>query len=198
MTRGDAGFSLPEVMAAGMLSLCLALPAFALLRRTYDLADLMQSRFRMNGQARQAFALLADGGASTAAGQVNARGFALVEGLRSRQSLPTASTLRVASQLVLPDGLLTLAGDAIPGLSVTCTGAQLPVPGCTAAGTLAVHGWLGQDPTLARTPALASSRNAGLGLTVTDPFRAGRARLAPASATEQYRTIFTLNAEAAP
>ena len=196
--HGEHGFSLPEVMVAGMLSLLLALPAFGLLRRSYDMADLMQSRFRMNREARQAFALLADGGAATVSGQVNARGFATVEGLRSRQSPSTGSALRAASQLVLPDGALTIEGDAITGLTVTCTDTGQPLPGCTGPGSLAVAGWLGQDPVVSLTPSVATSRNVTVSLTVTDPFRAVRARLAPASATELYRTIYTLNAEALP
>ena len=84
--RGDAGFTLPEAMIAGALSLVLVLPGYVVLRQTYAEADLMGGRFRLNEQARQAFAVLGNGrhapGAS--AGGKSARGFGLVEGLRSR------------------------------------------------------------------------------------------------------------------
>ena len=193
---GDAGFALPEVLIAGLLSLCLALPAFALLRRTYDVADLMQSRFRLNGQARQAFALLADGGAADTPGPLNPRGFPDVEGLRSRAAAPAGSTLRAASRLVLPDGALVLSGDAIAGLAVSCTAPGQPIPDCTGAGAVTVRGWLGRTPVLTRTPAAAPGRTTAVGLVLTDPFRAQRRRTAVID--EQYRTIFTLGVEAAP
>jgi hypothetical protein len=197
--RGEAGYTLPETMIAGALSLVLVLPGYVLLRRTYDVADLMSSRFRLNEQARQAFALLGNGGGSSDAGIT--RPFALVEGLRSRcfrasgqppctAQLPSPASLRSASQLVLEDNL---RGDSIAPVAITCRGLRDPLPDCTGIETRTVQGWLGSDPTLS-----GQGRTRALGLTVTDPFRAQRAGRLPGSATETYRTMFTLNAESDP
>ena len=204
----DAGFTLPEAMIAGALSLILVLPGYVLLRRTYDVADLMGSRFQMNEQARQAFAVLGDGSSATsvASGQASTRGFGLVEGLRSRCSVPRTSgdprctaqapsaiSLRSASQLTFSDNALTLRGDAISPLAVACRGSRTPLPDCTGLENRTVQGWLGSDPTIS-----ATGRTRSVGITVTDPFRAQRTGRLPATATEQYRTMFTLNVEADP
>ena len=204
--RGDAGFTLPEAMIAGALSLVLVLPGYVLLRRTYEVADLMGSRFRLNEQARQAFAVLGNGSIATGttAGGKSARGFGLVEGLRSRchrtsgkpsctAQAPSSASLRSASQLVLEDGALSLKGDAISPVAVTCRGLRDPLPDCTVLETRTVQGWLGSNPVLS-----GQGRTRSLGITVTDPFRAQRAGRLPATATETYRTMFTLNAESDP
>jgi hypothetical protein len=52
---------------------------------------------------------------------------------------------------------------------------------------------MGGDPAIS-----VNGRNASVLLTLTDPFEAQRNGIAPSSATEQYRTMFTLNGEAAP
>jgi hypothetical protein len=204
----DAGFTLPEVMIAGALSLVLVLPGYVLLRRTYEVSDLLGSRFRLNEQARQAFSMLGDGSAATgvSSGGKSARGFGLVEGLRSRcgtyrtsgqprctAPVPSASDLRSASQLVLSDGDLSLRGDSISAMAVTCQGLRDPLPDCTGTESRTVQGWLGSDPSLS-----TSGRVRMLGITVTDPFRARRVGRLPAGATERYRTMFTLNAETDP
>lgn len=44
----DRGFTLPEVLVAGTLTLLLALPALHLLRTTYRMADTVQGRLRLN------------------------------------------------------------------------------------------------------------------------------------------------------
>ena len=199
----EAGFTLVEVLVAGSLSLLLALPAMSMLRGTYDVVDAMQSRFRLNQEARQVVALLGDGSASlsNAGTSTGSRGLAMVEGLRSRSitsgltpadAAPTAAQLIASYQFVFPDGALSLSGDGFPAASIACTGAHLPLPACTGTETRSVQGWLGATPTLA----LAGQVEA-VGLTRTDPVRARRANN-PQCATETYRTMFNLNVEADP
>lgn len=203
----DRGFTLPEVLVAGTLTLLLALPALHLLRTTYRIADTVQGRLRLNEQARQVFALLADGQSPASQTELaNAAGyprFPFVEGLHSRQlgggNVPQGSALRTASQFVLRDGTLSLAGDLVGPLRITCTGPQTPIPDCTAAGdTKTVQGWLGSDPVL--TPpsaAVGPGRTAALSITLTNPFQAPRA-VGAVGASERYRTMMTLNVEANP
>jgi type II secretory pathway pseudopilin PulG len=199
----EAGFTLVEVMIAGTLACLLALPAMSMLRSTYGFVDAMQSRFRLNDQARQVTALLGDGSAllSNAGTSTGSRGLALVESLRSRSvvsgltptdTAPTGTQLNTSYGFVLPDGSLTLAGDSFPAVVITCTGVKAPLPDCTGSETRTVQGWLGTTPTIA-----ISGQVAAVGLTLTDPFRAQRA-INPSSATETYRTMFNLNVEADP
>jgi len=209
---GEAGFTLPEVLVAGVLTLSLALPAAALLRTTYRFVDTMQSRFKASEEARQVFALLGEGGAVASASEVAAsgtpassRGFAMAEGVRSLQTLPTCQNtqgqgtlgacLRSSSRFVLPDGSLSLQGDALPAMSISCAGPGVPIPDCAGAETRGVAGWLGSDPAVTYSQQTTASSTVSIGFAVTNPFYATRTRQ-PATATEQYRTMFTLGAEA--
>ena len=199
MTDRQAGFTLIEVMIAGTLSLMVLLPAYAMLNRTYRFADVIQSRFQQNAQARQVLELLGDGSAQFGT-QANARGFAMVEGLRSRPAIPPGWVLRQASQFSMTDSNgLVVTGDQVTPLSVQCNGAGVPIPDCTGAEARTVQGWLGRDPVLVQS----SSQTVGVGLSVTDPFRAQRlgnkSSSGPAgAATELYRTMFGLNVQANP
>lgn len=199
----EAGFTLVEVMIAGTLIMLLALPAISMLRSTYGFVDAMQSRFRLNAEARQVVMLLGDGSAtlSNAGTSVGSRGLPLVEGLHGRSvvsglspsdAAPAGSQLSSSYQFVLPDGGLSLFGDGFTAISVVCTGPAKPMPDCTGAETRTIQGWLGSAPTITMSGQLAA-----VGLTMTDPFRAQRA-INPSSATETYRTMFNLNVEANP
>lgn len=193
-TGDDAGFTLVEVMVAGTMAVLLALPAYALLAATYRFADKVQSRFRQNEQARQVLSLLGDGSAQSGLA-ANARGYRMVEGLRSRPAIPSPWSLRTAGQFVMTDSNgLSISGDAVPGLQIQCTAAALPIPDCSGAGSLTIKGWLGSDPTLTT----ASPQTVGVGVSIIDPYRAQRMAKTPGSTAESYRTIFSLNVEANP
>jgi type II secretory pathway component PulJ len=198
-TNKEAGFTLIEVMIAGTLSLLVLLPGYAMLKNTYRFADVVQSRFQQNAQARQVIELLGDGSAQFGV-VANARGFAMVEGLRSRSAIPTGWTLRQSGQFTMTDSNnLVVSGDLVPSLTVQCSSAGVPIPDCTGAETRTVQGWLGRDPTLVTS----SGQTVGVGISITDPFRAQRLAKPSSSgpvgaATENYRTMFGLNVEANP
>jgi type II secretory pathway pseudopilin PulG len=191
----DRGFTLPELMIATMMTLLMGLPAYLLLERGNEFAEATRSRLALNAQARQVWTLLGSGSAnlSGVTSQKDADGFSYVEGMRSLAAAPTGNTLRNSGQFTLQDSPLSISGDAFPMQTVTCTGAANPIPDCVSTETHNVQGWLGSDPSIS-----VSGRNASVLLTLTDPFEAQRANSAPSTATEQYRTIFTLNGEAAP
>ena len=193
-----------ELLVATTLSLCLVLPAYALLDGTFRNAALVNSRFARDAQARQVMTLLGDGTASYG-NLKNARGFTMVEGIRSRQSLPSTWSLNSNGQFVMSDtaagGILSvlgtppsIAGDAVSPITVTCKGNSLPLPGCTSAGTkLTTKGWLGADPVLTQT-----GNTVAVQITVSDPFQAARSGQTAAGVTDTYRTLFNLNVEADP
>lgn len=207
---GEGGFTLVEALIAGTLSLCLVIPAYAMLSSAYRTAALINSRFQRDAEARQVLTLLGEGTASFGTLK-NARGFTMVEGIRSRQSLPpttllTSWNLNNNGQFVMSDtaagGLLSalgtppsIAGDAIAPITVTCTGQALPLPGCTAGTKLTVKGWMGADPVLTQT---GNTTVVGVDITVSDPFQAVRPNQTAAGVTDTYRTLFNLNVEANP
>ena len=194
VSRDDAGFTLVEVMVAGTLSVLMALPAYSLLSATYRFADKVQSRFRQSEEARQVLSLLGDGSVLFGT-QNNARGFPMVEGLRSRVAAPAAKTLRLTTGFVMSDSNgLSIAGDTVPPLQISCSAAAVPIPDCQGTETQTVQGWLGSDPVLVA----ASPQTVGVSVSIIDPYRAQRMGKAPASVAEGYRSIFSLNVEANP
>jgi len=125
--------------------------------------------------------------------------------VRSRGYLPTCQNaqnqgtlgacLRNTSEFVFPDGSLTLLGDLFPALNVNCQQAGVPIPDCAGTETRSVQGWMGSDPAITYAGQSTPVSTLDINITVTNPFYALRAEL-PAGATEHYRTMFTLGAEA--
>ena len=196
---GEDGFTLVEVLIAGTLGLCLVLPAFAVLSGSYRTALLINSRFARDSEARQVLGLLGEG--TTSFGNLsNARGFTMVEGIRSRASLPVNWTLTNLGQFVMTDTSAnvqatppSISGDAVPLTSVHCTATGVPMPGCISTGTVKTQGWMGASPVLLQT-----GRSVAVNITVSDPFQASRPQQTVAAVSDTYRTLFNLNVEANP
>ena len=196
---GEDGFTLVEVLIAGTLGLFLALPAYALLSGNYRTATLINSRFVRDSQARQVLGLLGEGTASSGS-LSNARGFTMVEGIRSRNALPLPWTLSSNGQFVMSDTSAnasaappSISGDSVPQVIVRCTATGIPLPACNGTGTVATQGWMGASPVLSQT-----GRSVAVDITVSDPFQAVRPRQTTAGVTDSYRTLFNLNVEANP
>lgn len=199
----DAGFTLAEAMIAGALGIALILPGFRLLQAAYGLVVAAQTVALTNAAARQSFTLLADGTSvssnvevASASGLASARGFGIVEGLRSRQTTPAGSSLRVANQFTLSDGSLQATGDTLSPLSIQCLGPAMPHPDCLGTETLTVAGWIGAPPVVTPPSAqIGAGKTAAVSVVITNPFGAQRAKDS-ASATQRYRMMFNLNPDA--
>ncbi|MGI3778624.1 MAG: PulJ/GspJ family protein [Janthinobacterium lividum] len=208
----EDGFTLVELLVATTLSLCLVLPAYALLDGTFRNAALVNSRFARDAQARQVMTLLGDGSASFGTLR-NARGFTMVEGIRSRATVPPNMAQSSNGQFVMTDaaagllpGVLTLAGDSVPPVTVKCTAPGVPLPSCNGPGpgpipgpatsSVTTQGWMGAPPAL--TPPPPQGCTVVVGITVSDPFQAARRGQTAAGVTDTYRTLFGLNVEADP
>ena len=195
---GEDGFTLVEVLIAGTLSLCLVLPAYALLSGSYRTATLINSRFARDAEARQVLGLLGEGTASFGT-LSNARGFTMVEGIRSRGALPPIWVLSSNGQFVMSDtgaGTATppsISGDSVPQTTVRCTAAGIPLPACSGTGAVVTQGWMGASPVLLQT-----GRSVAVDITVSDPFQAARPGQTAAGVSDTYRTVFNLNVEANP
>jgi type II secretory pathway component PulJ len=213
VSRED-GFTLVEALIAGTLSLCLVIPAYALLSGAYRSATLINSRFQRDAQARQILTLLGEGTASFGTLK-NARGFTMVEGIRSRQFLPQITwNLNSNGQFVMADTAAnifatppSIAGDAVSSITVTCGGNALPLPGCSTGAKLTTKGWMGADPVLLQTGGTYKQiggiitqvgGTVAVDITVSDPFQATRPGQTAAGVTDTYRTLFNLNVEADP
>lgn len=190
----DAGFTLPEVMIAGTLGLLLVLPAAEMLSRTYRVVTAIQSRAHQSQEARQVFGLLADGTTVQPGLPENPRRFRMAEGLRSRQALPQPWPLRSdTGQFVMKDGNVSVAGDTMASVFVTCRGAANPMPACIGTETRDLQGWLGAAPQVVQNGKLVS-----VSIAITNPFQARRNKPDTARVTETFRARFTANVERNP
>ena len=188
--KAQAGFTLLEVMIASVTSMFVIMPALVFMFRSYDWYTSMESELTLNRKARQVFDLLANGAKSSVNGF---DGMPYYYGIHGRKSLPTVASLRSNYTLQYSSNHMTMLGDSIATMTVTCTGAGAPMPDCAAAGdTKTVAGWIGNDFTMDGLTRNVDSRTAEVMLTLTDPFQAQRADN-PATATQTYRTLFTLN-----
>lgn len=188
--KTQAGFTLIEVMIASITSIAVMMPALVFMFKSYDWYASVESELKLNRQARQVFDLLGNGARASVNGYDGSPYF---YGLHGRKSAPTAASLRSNYTLQYSSNHMTMAGDSVAPMTVTCTAAATPMPDCAAAGdTKTVAGWIGKDFTIDANSRSVNSRTAEVMLTLTDPFQAQRADN-PATATQTYRMLFTLN-----
>ena len=185
----QAGFTLIEVMIVSVTSMAVIVPAIAFMFRAYGWYAEVQSELTVNREARQVFDLIGSGARSATNGN---DGKPYLYGIRGRKAAP-AGTLRTNYTLQYQSNNLTVTGDSLAGMNVTCTANAVPLPDCTAANQVkTVAGWIGNDLSLNSATRSAGNRTVEVTVTVTNPFQAQRTANA-ATASETYRTIYTLN-----
>ena len=188
--NAQAGFTLIEVMIASVTSMAVMMPALVFMFRSYDWYASVQSELTLNREARQVFDLLGNGARASVNGY---DGMPYFYGIHGRKTAPTPASLRSNYTMQYSSNHMTMAGDSIASMTVTCTAAATPMPDCAAAGdTKTVAGWIGKDFTVDATARSVNSRTTEVMVTLTDPFQAQRADN-PATATQTYRMLFTLN-----
>jgi type II secretory pathway component PulJ len=184
------GFTLLEVMFAATTGMFIMLPAMEILFRAYSWYAEVQSLLTLNREAREAMDVIGNGGRRTANGN---DGTPYLYGFHGRKSAPTASSLRINYKLRYQSNNLTLEGDSMASMSITCTAAATPIPDCASAGQMkTVSGWLGSDVALTTASRSIGGRTVETVVTLTDPYEAQRLK-APANASTTYRTVLTLN-----
>jgi prepilin-type N-terminal cleavage/methylation domain-containing protein len=190
--KAQAGFTLIEVMIASVASMAVIAPAIAVMFNAIDWYAEIQSQITLNREARQAFDLIGNG---AKAGTNGNDATPYLYGVRGRNAAP-AGTLRSNYMLQYQSNNLTVNGDALASMAVTCTGAGVPLPDCAASQTKTVAGWIGTDLSLNSASRSVVGRTVETVVTISDPFQAKRSPN-PASASETYRTIYTLNRDIA-
>ena len=189
----QAGFTLIEVMIASVTSMFVIMPALVFMFRSYDWYTSAESELMLNRKARQAFDLIGNGARGSANGN---DGSPNLYGIRGRHLAPSKSSLRSSYKLQYTSNNLTVTGDTLASQTITCTGSGLPLPDCTSSGqSKTVTGWIGNDFNVNTTARTVAGRTVEVTVTVTDPFQAQRAD-DPTTATQTYRTLFTLNRDA--
>lgn len=186
---GQKGFTLLEVMFAATTGMFIMLPAIEIMFRSYAWYAEVQTQLTLNRQAREAFDVISNGGRLASNGN---DGTPYVYGMHGRKSAPSGS-LRNNYTLSYLSNNLTLRGDTMASMTVTCSASAKPLPDCTAAGqSKTVAGWIGNDASLTTSLRSINSRTVEVILTMVDPYEAQRMKV-PANATTTYRTVLTLN-----
>lgn len=192
--RRQRGFTLIELMMASVITFLLGMVCVSLMQQSSDLRGNVQTRLRLNAQARQAFGVIGEG-AVLPAGSTGTDGTRNVYGLHGRYAAQTGSSLRQSYQLSLPSNGWRFGGDSFASKTITCKGPANPLPDCTTAGTTkTVNGWLGADPVLNQSTRSVRSYTVESTITLTNPNRAVRAKR-PDQASDTYQNIFTTNRE---
>jgi prepilin-type N-terminal cleavage/methylation domain-containing protein len=205
MKRRDnqAGFTLIELMVASTLGLILLIATLGILNDSANIADVLRSRISLNAAARESFDLLLDGGRS---------GTEDIFGLRGLESsaVPPSSSLQVAGgnrvRIINNGATVALEGPRTAAGTIPCAAADDPIPYCTAAGPLAVQGYLGGGPTLNTARSIKDGVGVGIGayrtqeleLILFTPYLLGRPDVTTQQVTETYRTIFMTNPDLSP
>ncbi|HKD75130.1 MAG TPA: prepilin-type N-terminal cleavage/methylation domain-containing protein [Ktedonobacterales bacterium] len=186
----QAGFTLIEVMIASVTSMFIIMPALVFMFRSYDWYASVESELMLNRKARQVFDLIGNGAKASTNGT---DGLPYLYGIHGRNAAPSASSLRSNYTLQYASNNMTVTGDSIAAMTVTCRAAGAPMPDCGAAGdSRTVAGWIGNDFAIDASSGSVNSRTVEVTLTLTDPFQAQRADN-PATATQTYHTLLTLN-----
>jgi hypothetical protein len=186
----QTGFTLIEVMIASVTSMFIIMPALVFMFRSYDWYASVESELMLNRKARQVFDLIGNGAKASTNG---ADGLPYLYGIHGRNAAPAAPSLRSNYTLQYASNNMTVTGDSVAAMTVTCRAAGAPMPDCSAAGdSKTVAGWIGNDFSIDASSGSVNSRTVEVTLTLTDPFQAQRADN-PATATQTYRTLLTLN-----
>lgn len=206
----QAGFTILEMMVAGTLSLMLSLVLFEIVAQSQHMADIMIMQSNLNGQARELFEMLGDGGVKTAGNpQTEAD---RVKGYHSRSSdeEPTtmdnseldrlndtadATTFRLRLGLVA-GGQYVKSREA-PSTTITCRAADSPLDTCDGTEDETVDGYVDTFNVNNTTTRSLHARLPEITFTLIDPPRVPKNteddRYIKREYSESYWTVFHMN-----
>ncbi|MEO5369652.1 MAG: prepilin-type N-terminal cleavage/methylation domain-containing protein [Magnetococcus sp. DMHC-1] len=202
-SKHQAGFTLPELMMVGSLSLLLMLALFQIVSDAQHMSEIINGRITLNQTAREIFDMLMDGGVrAEGADAVEAD---RIEGYHGRHDDPFAIA---APQLTRPAFRLRFAravpaadADSLfsrsyPALAIGCTAAQSPLSSCIGVANLNVDGYIDN---FASNGIRTVNGNRELTFTVINPPHVPRANGAGRFTAQEYSdtfwTVFTLNVD---
>ncbi len=190
-TGRQRGFTLVEVMIAGLLTTGLVLVALSLLATSMQVNQELEGRLRLSAQARSVFAVLANG--AVIAGETGTDGTAVAPGLRGLGGKIETGT-RNALRLEFVANGLTVRGDTLSDVTITCADLADPLPDCTGPGaTVVMRGWIASDLKQKTNQRSVGERTVETGFTLADPWLIRRDGPENSAAIEEYETIFVLN-----
>jgi len=192
----QAGFTAIELMVAMATGLLLITGVFSILYQTYAIADALRSTITINTELREMFRLMAEG--QTVGIAVGNR----VHSARATNTLENIDIGRDANdfRLRLTENSVDLFSRRAPQTSIACVAANDPVVGCNVSQSVAVQGYLAQDPILVADSNAADSTSddddwISVTVNLIDPELEGRDLVIAGANTTQFYFIFGLNRE---
>lgn len=185
----QGAFTLVEVMFASFLGFLLILSVFGILFQSMDLAASLETKAKLNAQARETLDMLGDGGND---------GVNDVFGLRGMNVAEIPGNMRDQYRIALSNNGGTLETATFTLLTIMCEGAEDPLTDCVGTEPIDVKGYVEQ-----LNVNIANERNINdintvirtreIEIMIIDPVGIARKMNPPRSNRETYRTIYTLN-----
>lgn len=186
-----AGFTIIELMIAGILFLLCSLALFELLDQTYQMTREAMVRVTLNSEARNLFHTLADGGKANTE---------WVPGYRGHQRDPWNHELTVSDhrwQLQNADGDATLFGRSYPdAFELDCQGENTPLQSCLDTESHTIAGYV--DKLFPQSVRSVGNRTAEVSFTVMEPeqvFITMEKKRPRRDYSETFWTVFTLGTD---
>lgn len=194
LPKRQQGFTLIELMFASVLGFLLILPVFGLLFQSVDIAASLETKAKLNTQARETLDMLGDGvshggGVDVFGLRGSDVGFFSADHIGRNADIGPDSYLN--DQFVLEGGLLETA--KISPINITCLGVGDPFPVCTGAGEITVNGYLYDDPGLYSITRSIGERTRELEIEIIDYVGVARDNTSLQNNREIYRTIYMFN-----
>ncbi|MBF8271227.1 MAG: hypothetical protein HW380_332 [Magnetococcales bacterium] len=186
-----SGFTLVELMIAGSLGTVLSLVLFEMLLQAQHMADAMIMQSTLNGQAREVFDLLMDGGVEPSTTN-------RIPGFHGRAALPTNLKTTTSFRLQLWNTGETIAlrtRETLPQFSITCSAQYTPVKTCGSNGaTHTIDGFINEF-----TSTSLLSKTYDIKFSLIDPQMVPRAetdqRFTQSEYSSSFWTVFALNVD---
>jgi prepilin-type N-terminal cleavage/methylation domain-containing protein len=186
------GFTLMEILASTAATGVVVLAATGFMIKGLGWFDELNAKVEINRHARETFALLAYGGRSASAGKDGTKN---VYGLRGRKAAPSGGQRSATNALKYTSNNLTLNQDSFATMTITCKGADNPVPDCKDNhSTQSVGGWIGNDIKLEAGGKSVAGETVQVTFTITNAFQAQRA-VSPTQFSNTFYTVFAMNRE---
>jgi len=186
--RRQSGFTLPELTIAGGIASFLLLVTWELLLQGAEHKAEIETRTRINAQAREVSRMIRLGGVA-ANGTIGTDGTGVVQGLKTAETGETTFA-RSLSRLTASGNGLSLSSSTTTTMTVDCDGAGDPLPDCASASdTVTVNGWMAADLAADSSVRSAGGITSETAITLTDPWQVQRSRRRPGTESETYRSI---------
>ncbi|MBF0285658.1 MAG: prepilin-type N-terminal cleavage/methylation domain-containing protein [Magnetococcales bacterium] len=201
LRRDQGGFTLVEVLVAGVLAMILSMALMQLLMESQKMSEVMITSSTMNREARELFEMMSEGGAKDLNANNAITDNERVMGFHGRSYADhlgesNGTELRWENQrMALYNGTAVIRSRETAPFNVTCAALRDPLPQCLGANSppatnlTAISGYVALSPTSSITNAVAANTT-DVWFTVFDPMRTPRDGADRNFALSEYKELY--------